>query len=189
MVAQDSPASYKVVINDEEQYSIWTADAQNPPGWCDAGISGTRQECLDYIAKVWTDMRPLSLRRRMAQSELAQGHASVQPPMTAPTASDDLLARLSIEKQAVQLIRSRTIREDLDAGYVHLQFLRAVGGTELGIRLDPSSCDYSCADLDAEVGTIRIGGSLVLNSDEVRCAAEIELTTLAGIAILERQPA
>lgn len=184
MIAQDSSASYKVVINDEEQYSIWAADAQNPPGWCDAGISGSRRECLDYIARVWIDIRPLSLRRRMAQ-----GAASVQPAATVPTAPDDLLTRLSIEKQAVQLIRSRTIREDLDAGYVHLQFSRALGGTELGIRLDPSSCDYSYADLDAEVGIIRIGGGLVLNSEEMRCAAEIELTTLAGIAILERQPA
>jgi MbtH protein len=53
---------YKVVVNHEEQYSIWPADRDNPLGWNDAGKSGTRQECLDYIQEVWIDMRPRSLR-------------------------------------------------------------------------------------------------------------------------------
>ncbi len=56
---------YKVVMNHEEQYSIWPADRENAPGWRDAGKSGSRAECLAYIETVWTDMRPLSLRRRM----------------------------------------------------------------------------------------------------------------------------
>ena len=56
---------YKVVINDEEQYSIWPASRENPLGWRDAGKSGTKEECLAYIKDVWTDMRPLSLRREM----------------------------------------------------------------------------------------------------------------------------
>ncbi len=56
---------YKVVINHEEQYSIWPAQRENALGWQDAGKTGTRQECLDYIQQVWTDMRPLSLRRQM----------------------------------------------------------------------------------------------------------------------------
>ena len=59
---------YKVVVNHEEQYSIWPADQENPHGWQDAGKSGTKEECLAYIQEVWTDMRPLSLRRRMAAS-------------------------------------------------------------------------------------------------------------------------
>jgi MbtH protein len=56
---------YKVVLNHEEQYSIWPADRENPPGWRDAGKSGPKAECLGYIKEVWTDMRPLSLRKRM----------------------------------------------------------------------------------------------------------------------------
>jgi MbtH protein len=56
---------YRVVINDEEQYSIWWADRDLPAGWRAEGTEGSRQECLDRIAVVWTDMRPLSLRRRM----------------------------------------------------------------------------------------------------------------------------
>jgi MbtH protein len=60
---------YKVVLNHEEQYSIWPAERENAPGWRDAGKTGTKEECLAYIKEVWTDMRPLSLRRRMAEAE------------------------------------------------------------------------------------------------------------------------
>jgi len=57
---------YRAVMNHEEQYSIWPVDRELPLGWRDAGKSGTKQECLDYIGEVWTDMRPLSLRKQMA---------------------------------------------------------------------------------------------------------------------------
>jgi MbtH protein len=65
---REDTTTYKVVINDEEQYSIWPADRENALGWRDAGKSGPKQECLAYIEEVWTDMRPLSLRKRMAQA-------------------------------------------------------------------------------------------------------------------------
>ena len=58
---------YKVVVNAEEQYSIWPADREKPMGWKDAGKSGTKEECLEYIREVWTDMRPLSLRKKMQE--------------------------------------------------------------------------------------------------------------------------
>ena len=58
---------YKVVINHEEQYSIWPADRENPKGWKDVGKSGRKEECLAYIKEVWTDMRPLSLRKWMEE--------------------------------------------------------------------------------------------------------------------------
>jgi MbtH protein len=54
-----------VVCNDEEQYSIWWSDRDIPAGWRAVGKAGTREECLSYIDEVWTDMRPLSLRRWM----------------------------------------------------------------------------------------------------------------------------
>jgi MbtH protein len=60
----DNPV-YKVVVNHEEQYSIWPAERENPLGWKDDGKSGSKQECLDHIKEVWTDMRPLSLRKKM----------------------------------------------------------------------------------------------------------------------------
>ncbi len=58
----DDGRTYRVVINHEEQYSIWFADRELPLGWKDAGFEGTKKKCLRYIEGVWTDMRPLSLR-------------------------------------------------------------------------------------------------------------------------------
>ena len=64
---RDDTTIYKVVVNHEEQYSIWPADRENALGWHDAGKSGTKEECLAYIKEVWTDMRPLSLRKKMEE--------------------------------------------------------------------------------------------------------------------------
>lgn len=58
---------YQVVVNDEEQYSIWRVDRDVPAGWRAVGHEGTQKECLEHIDQVWTDLRPVSLRRRMAQ--------------------------------------------------------------------------------------------------------------------------
>ena len=62
---------YKVVVNHEEQYSIWPGDREKPLGWSDAGKSGTKAECLAFIMEVWTDMRPLSLRHLMKDGDPA----------------------------------------------------------------------------------------------------------------------
>jgi MbtH protein len=66
---EEDTTIYKVVIYHEEQYSIWPADRENPLGWQDAGKTGLKPECLAYIEEVWTDMRPLSLRKKMAEQE------------------------------------------------------------------------------------------------------------------------
>jgi MbtH protein len=68
MEEQDDSKIYKVVLNHEEQYSIWPADRENPLGWKDAGKTGPKAECLAYIKEIWTDMRPLSLRKKMDEA-------------------------------------------------------------------------------------------------------------------------
>lgn len=62
MNQKDEAATYIVVVNEEEQFSIWRADAAMAPGWKNAGKTGTKEECLAFIKEVWTDMRPASLR-------------------------------------------------------------------------------------------------------------------------------
>ena len=62
---------YAVVVNDEEQYSIWRAGRELPAGWRAEGFTGTEDECLGYIEETWTDMRPASLRRWMREHEQA----------------------------------------------------------------------------------------------------------------------
>ena len=66
--SEDENARFKVVMNDEEQYSIWPEQQNAPLGWKEVGTSGTKQECLEYIKENWTDMRPASLRKQMEKS-------------------------------------------------------------------------------------------------------------------------
>ncbi|MGH9456223.1 MAG: MbtH family protein [Thermoanaerobaculia bacterium] len=71
-MAWDDPEDktiYRAVVNHEEQYSIWPADRELPLGWNDAGKVGTKGEVLEWIKEVWTDMRPLSLRKKMEEME------------------------------------------------------------------------------------------------------------------------
>ena len=73
---EEDTTIFRVVINHEEQYSIWPAEREDAPGWKDVGKSGTKAECLAYIKEVWTDMRPLSVRKRMENADVA----AAQPP-------------------------------------------------------------------------------------------------------------
>lgn len=86
MSEQDEQMQYLVVINDEEQYSIWAADREIPAGWHATGKSGTREECLAHIGEVWTDMRPRSLRLAMAASAGSSEPAEPAPGSTAEAA-------------------------------------------------------------------------------------------------------
>lgn len=76
MFEDDDDRQYNVVINHEEQYSIWPVDRESPLGWSSVGKTGTKEECLGYIEEVWTDMRPLSLRKQM---ETYERNAARQP--------------------------------------------------------------------------------------------------------------
>jgi MbtH protein len=69
MEEREDSTIYKVVVNHEEQYSIWPADRENPLGWTDAGKVVPKADCLAYIKEVWTDMRPLSLRKKMEETK------------------------------------------------------------------------------------------------------------------------
>lgn len=68
MAEDEDTRQYLVVLNDEEQYSIWPAGRPLPSGWHAEGTQGTKDACLDHIEQVWTDMRPLSVRRRLADA-------------------------------------------------------------------------------------------------------------------------
>jgi MbtH protein len=63
---RDAMKTYKVLINAEEQYSLWPARKAIPAGWREVGPTGSKAECLEYVEKVWTDITPLTVRRRMA---------------------------------------------------------------------------------------------------------------------------
>ncbi len=67
----DDEQVFEAVVNHEEQYSIWPADREIPRGWRAVGVRGPKAACLAYIEEVWTDMRPLSLRRKMDGQQAA----------------------------------------------------------------------------------------------------------------------
>ncbi len=67
-IFDDEEAEFNVVMNHEEQYSIWPAHREPPAGWTKVGKKGKKKECLSHIEEVWTDMRPLSLRKRMEEA-------------------------------------------------------------------------------------------------------------------------
>ena len=75
---EEDGGAWKVVLNDEEQYSVWPQDRACPAGWRETGFVGDRAACLAHIREVWTDMRPLSLRRQMDDEAAGGG----RPPRT-----------------------------------------------------------------------------------------------------------
>lgn len=188
---QEDTAIYKVVLNQEEQYSIWPADRENPSGWQDVGKTGARADCLTYIEEVWKDMRPLSLRKRMqeeatlsAQDEGTGEEASAEPE------EEDLVARLSRGEHPVEVNLHpekdmQAFRESLEGGYVHIRFTGTKGGTEFGVKLDPNSGSLDQNDSDGADGTFHLEGDLTVNFKKVRCIADIELKTFEGRGRLE----
>ena len=141
---------YKVVLNHEEQYSIWPSDRENPLGWNDAGKTGLKAECLSYIKEVWTDMRPLSLRKKMEEDALRREQLGEQEPGEPPSAAsegDDLVTRLSNGEHPVEMsLRPEKslqgFKERLDMKHVHIKFTSTRGGTELGVRLDDNALEF-----------------------------------------------
>ena len=71
--AEEDTRIYTVLLNDEEQYSLWLAELPIPGGWRSTGKVGSKQECLEYVRTVWTDLRPLSLRKALAEQARERG--------------------------------------------------------------------------------------------------------------------
>ena len=71
---EEDDREYRVVVNEEEQYSLWLAALEIPKGWRGIGKIGKKAGCLTYVGQVWTDMRPLSLRKYMEQDQASKGN-------------------------------------------------------------------------------------------------------------------
>jgi uncharacterized protein YbdZ (MbtH family) len=180
---------YKVVVNHEEQYSIWPAYRENPPGWTDVGKSGLKAECLAYIKEVWTDMRPLSLREKL--EEMAKNPPPPPPRDPNKPKEKSLIDRLCEGDHRVEagLRPEKTVKlfkEAIDRNYVHVKFVDTKGGTELGVRLDKDSCDFSQADFENGSGIVHVEGGLTLDYVAIRCIADIDLASLQGSGRLAR---
>jgi uncharacterized protein YbdZ (MbtH family) len=175
---------YRAVVNHEEQYSIWPEYKEMPLGWKDVGKIGPKAEVLAFIKEVWTDMRPLSLRKKM--EEMAKNPPPPPPPPDPNRPREkSLVDRLCEGDHPVEagLRPERTVKifkEAIDRNYVHVKFTDTKGGTELGVRLDLEACDFSKADYEAATGSVHVEGNLTLDYVKVRCIADISLDTLEG---------
>jgi len=184
---------YKVVVNHEEQYSIWPEYKENPLGWKDEGKVGPKAECLAHIKEIWTDMRPLSLRKKM--EEMAKNPPPPAPPPDPNRPREpSLVDRLCEGKHPVEVgLRPEPtvarFKEAIDRNYVHIKFTQTRGGTELGVRLDRDRCDFSEADFELGTGSVHVEGDLTLDYVKVRCAADIELPSLEGKGYLVKAEA
>ncbi len=174
-------AQYLVVLNHEQQYSIWPAHRELPSGWQADGTSGTREQCLEHIGRVWTDMRPLSLRQQM--DEWAR-NPPAEPEALPTDDTPPLVTRLSGEDHRVEV---RTVVEDkaaylrdrLEVGYLHVFFPDTRGGTELGIQLE-SDCIKSALAGVASGDDISLRGHLVLDDVAAVCHVRLRPSDLVG---------
>jgi MbtH protein len=81
-VDDDPIKSYTVLINDEEQHSLWPDGREVPNGWREVGVRGSKSDCLAYVEKVWKDITPLSVRQQLAKSGYAAARAPENTPQT-----------------------------------------------------------------------------------------------------------
>jgi MbtH protein len=186
---EEDTRTYAVVVNHEEQYSIWFADREPPLGWKRCGKAGPKAECLDWVKDVWTDMRPLSLRKRMeeAKKNPPAPPPAPPPPPRHPLGKNELVERLE-GAQAVQAgVRPEPLleffKQQVDRGYIFMKFVET--GTELGIRMASSECDLSGCDWQKGSGVAKFVGDLILNYNRVRYRGDLDLQTLRGTGRLE----
>jgi uncharacterized protein YbdZ (MbtH family) len=195
---EEDTTIYDVVMNHEEQYSIWPAHREMPRGWKAVGKQGLKAECLAHIQEVWTDMRPLSLRKKMAELEARRPELEAEDARRIAEAErrpkdprDDLVGFLAGGAHPVEAgLRPeksvKRLKEALERGFVHIKFTDTRGGTELGFELDRQASDLSRADFARATGRIHVEGDLTLNYQRVRCVADLNLDTLAGEGRLNR---
>ena len=173
---------YKVVMNHEGQYSIWPDYKGIPLGWQHSGKTGTKADCLAYIKEVWTDMRPLSLRKRMDESKTFPAPSRV---IGTRSREKSLVERLCEGDHPIEVILrpERTLsllRDAIDRAYVQVRFMETAGGTEVGLRLDNEKSIFALAPAGDREGTLHIEGNLTLDFVKVKCVADIDLNSMDG---------
>jgi len=167
-----------VVRNDEEQYSVWPAGRDVPAGWHPAGFEGPRADCLTHIDEVWTDMRPLSLRRALAAAAAGPpAEPAVEP------AGPSLVSRLCEDEHRIRVVlrpepSAARLAEAIDNNYVHVLFPDTDGGTELGVAIDPTATDRA----ERSSGTVlRFTGEVTLDFQRLQCTVSVDVADLTGV--------
>jgi uncharacterized protein YbdZ (MbtH family) len=170
----DDPMRYVVVMNDEEQYSIWPEGRDLPLGWATDGFSGLKQACLEHINEVWQDMRPLSLRRWMENPP---------DPEPMPALFDDteptLVERLTAGPQRITWTNrggQDSIAAALGRGLILLVCPDTRGPAELAVAVPPTPTPDPA----------RFTGYLTLDWEDLSLTGQLDPATGEGTAVLSR---
>lgn len=180
----EDTTTYKVIVNEEEQYAIWPEYKEIPTGWKHGDKAGAKTDCLAYIQETWIDMRPLSVRQKIAQQIPAR-------PSADQVESPTLVERLCEGRHAVEITlrpekNVQRFKETLNRDHVPVKFTETKGGSEFGIKLDKAACDFSNVDLDNGWGTAHLEGRLSIDFVPVKCVVDIDLPSFEGSGCLVR---
>jgi uncharacterized protein YbdZ (MbtH family) len=182
-VGEDDRA-YAVVVNDEEQYSIWPSERDLPIGWAAAGFIGPKSECLAHIEEVWIDMRPRGARIgarevAMASSAVGADFGGTLPERLAGRRYDVTIA-LGGDRTKEALLRR------MQTGWLHVAFLLPQGQTEVRVRLTDDDAPRTAAAAFAQgYPLIRIVGVVTLDGVPLMCRIDVDGATLTAVAQLE----
>lgn len=185
---EDDDGLYSVVVNHEEQYSIWLAARPLPRGWILAGKTGRKKDCLAYIDNAWTDMRPLSVRRAIherpeSRASAPEGVACELSSADSPNAGPTLVERLSTGVHQVRLESGATMtdfRACVERGFVRLRFTHEQGATLLGIQPEQVAASVYVVNSANATGSVHLEGTLTLDGKMVRCIVDLGAVTLCG---------
>ncbi len=184
--------AYTVVVNVEEQYSIWPSFKKVPEGWSEVGFTGKKQDCLSHIKEIWKDMRPLSLRKKMEEQKNSWNERRKQAISTQPTICPEASSTVEFLTKGVQSISAKlaghgvaSFHNSLVREYIHLTFTGTRGQTCIGIKIDPQKTEFKNVDFEKGVGLVKVEGNFILDFVKLKCCAEIDLQDLSGTAQLE----
>lgn len=194
MTDHQNDTIYSVVINAEEQYSIWpTFKKCVPPGWKEVGIKGSESLCLNQIEKLWTDMRPLSLRKKVQERQKnweKQKESLINaPPQKPKSFQSQTVAFLTKGQHPINcqnLYKScEALKESIKNGHIHLTFTDTKGQTCLSLALDTQKTMSTQKNLEKDTEEVSIEGNLVLDFSHIRCLAKIRLPSMQGAGTLK----
>ena len=189
MTTEKVQERWSVVINTEEQYSIWPEDQTPPDGWHTIGVFGDKETCLDHIETVWTDMRPRSLREAMAAADNGQSTFMDSALESVPRLVDLLCSG----PQKVTLVtrpadNRRALANQLGQGVAQLRFPVEGGPTEILISMDAEASDWTEDSLLDRTGDLTLSGSVKLDGERLIVVATIHAAGLDGSATVSRDP-
>jgi len=177
---------YRVVVNEEEQYSIWPIAREIPLGWIEAGFTADKAECLKYIDETWTDMRPRSLRQWMAEA----ADRPLEIPSESQPVIESLAKRLSGGEHPIVVAGASAsdpsrLNEEISRGHIRVCFTETAGGTELALRFNPSAVNWVGEESAPANRRARLSSELTLDGVRVRCVVDIDLGGGKGKGSLE----